>query len=163
MHHDKEGLGGLIALSQILPISYTLGLYQLFSDTARPAAKRQPQTERVPSSSALASGIDALYILLVCAIPSTGQARDFMPLVLLVRAMLLLPILLGKSAKPAYRRTAYIGGIAAVVIQAYFALRSTQIAVQDIIDAPFGHPAVRALAQDAVIAFVCDAIYKYVV
>lgn len=85
-----------------------------------------------------------------------------MPVVLLVRALLLVPFLLGSSASTFYRRTIYTAGIVVTVAQAYNSGTHAANSWQEIIDALFGHPAVRALAQDAVIAACGGIMYSLI-
>lgn len=85
-----------------------------------------------------------------------------MPAVLLVRAMLVMPFLLGQAFSPPYRRTIYIAGIGVVAAQAFTSLRNHAHPMQELWEAFTGHPAVRALAQDAVIAICGSAIYYLV-
>lgn len=95
-----------------------------------------------------------MYVALVVALPLVRDAADFMPVVLLVRALLIVPLLLGEEANSTYRNTTYSAGVVLTISQALSSLGVSYNSPQEIWDALFDHPAVRALAQDAVIATI---------
>lgn len=153
-------MGELVALSQILPVSYTLGLFYLLRITSKPLPKLQDQGKYAGPSGGKASAavIDTVYVALVVALPLVRDAADFMPIVLLVRALLIIPLLLGGEANTTYRNTIYSAGVVLTISQALNSLGVSYNTLQKILDALFEHPAVGALAQDAVVASIGSSI-----
>lgn len=171
-----DGLGVLFLISQILPISYTLNLAYLTLLTQPPiqpavssAGMRRvgQRTESKLDIANLAQLVSAiLFLASLYATAGSQQNASFLPLVGVLRLLLFSPCLLqdgSTSTRTVASLLAVLG--AAMQVQQSGNVRAGsslgQMASGLVEVVLHGHPAIRALGQDVVLAGISSLVYAF--
>ncbi|KAK5681577.1 hypothetical protein LTS10_006110 [Elasticomyces elasticus] len=155
-------LWAFFALSQILPISFAQNLFYIA--ILRQPAKAQPVIVRsLPNA-----GVLLVYSLLLSVAPRAGQTSTLMPLIILARLLLVMPLFLVQSSGTGSKHLEYLSrlqrpvAVAAgllIVRQAFLALQESSLT--EIGTVLVGHPAVSALGVDMIITVLSLGAWMY--
>lgn len=170
-------MGVLFLISQILPISYTLNLAYLTLLTQPPrtpvvsakgvrrVGQRADSKLDIASLTQLVSAI--LFLASLYAASRSQQASTFLPLVGVLRLLLFSPYLLQDgttSTRTVASLMAVLGAAMQVQqsrkVQAGASVGQTAGALAGVVLQ--GHPAIRALGQDVVLAGISSLVYVFV-
>ncbi|KAK5718913.1 hypothetical protein LTR17_015503 [Elasticomyces elasticus] len=154
-------LWAFFALSQILPISFAQNLFYIA--IIRQPAKAQPVTVRsLPNA-----GVLLVYSLLLSVAPRAGQTSTLMPLIIVARLLLVMPLILVQSGAatnntglvPRLQRPVAIATGLLIVRQAILAFEEDSLT--DMVAAVISHPAVSALGFDLIISIMSFGAWMY--
>ncbi|KAK3633933.1 hypothetical protein LTR56_015543 [Elasticomyces elasticus] len=154
-------LWAFFALSQILPISFAQNLFYIA--ILRQPAKVQPVTVRsLPNA-----GFLLVYSLLLSVAPRAAKSSLLMPLIIMARLLLVMPLFLVQSGAATndnglvsrLQRPVAIAAGLLIVRQAILALEENSFT--DIVAALNSHPAVSALGSDLIISVMSFGAWIY--
>ncbi|KAK5693715.1 hypothetical protein LTR97_010285 [Elasticomyces elasticus] len=154
-------LWAFFALSQILPISFAQNLFYIA--IIRQPAKAQPVIVRsLPNA-----GVLLVYFLLLSVAPRAGQTSTLMPLIIVARLLLVMPLFLVQSGTatnntglvPRLQRPVAIATGLLIVRQAILAFEENSLT--DMVAAVISHPAVSALGSDLIISIMSFGAWMY--
>lgn len=183
-----DGLGDLVCISQILPISFTLSLAFLAvsvhteqdKDSRRPQEQRKVTTSTSggTSSAVLQTAIVGALLCALATVPNlqeaalsrttlarTSEKPALMPLVLFIRMLLATPFFTesdsSRSTMPLLLLA--IGGAALQTIETAKLSAIGGPVIRTLLDEVFpGHPSAKTFGQDAVLALIGIGVWNIV-